>query len=626
MTESVGDPGPTAAPVSADEAPRALAPAGQVLGGRYALAEELGRGGFSIVYAARDLHLGQPVAVKLLVPPPAHAQLALERLRREVRAVRTLSHPNIVTIFDLIESQERAFIVMARVHGGDLATRVAARGPLSPEATAELGGQIAAALGAAHRAFILHRDVKPQNILMQDDGRAFLVDFGSARIEGEATLTGTGALVGTLDYTAPEVLAGDRADARADVYALGLSLFFALTGRLPDRPSPHLPPPPAEDGHSPRAIAAAVPPWLDETVRRATVRDPRRRFHTADLLGQALAQGGKVTGLSPSRWRNTRFCLGCGATQPAGGTLCRACRVLGPAAADGLLLLAPVPGGSARARRQLAELIGEPAAAKTISDVVGGRRALARVRLAAERALRDQFQRRGMEITIVPASAPERAIPKSFLVLMGLMILVTLPISERHPLHAVGGFLLALALYVAARRAMSAPLLDAARDAERVLSPDLEARVESALTTVGQGGAEALLTDIVEIGKRSIAAARQRATGHEVAGRLEALIASSVDAAQALARVDSNLAALERRLAQPDARGNARLEEALDQGTQARNALIQRLLESLAAASEAESDATTAAEGALARLDAASAELREEIAIRRQALAEVEAL
>ena len=217
--------------------PTYLAP-GVVLQDRYEIADEIGRGGFSIVYRARDRRVGADIALKLLVPPPAAARLARERLRREVQAVRQLSHPNIVGVYDVVDDGPWSFVVMEYVPGPDLAVRVRQRGPLDPDATARLGREITAALAAAHRLGIVHRDVKPQNILLAPDGRARLTDFGSARLAGQETVTQTGGLVGTVDYAAPEQLAGARGDARVDEYALGVTLYYALTGELPPRPRP----------------------------------------------------------------------------------------------------------------------------------------------------------------------------------------------------------------------------------------------------------------------------------------------------------------------------------------------------------------------------------------------------
>src|SRR6267378_4835242 len=177
-------------------------PAGAILADRYEIAEEIGRGGYSVVYRARDRRVNSDVAIKLLVPPPAAARLARERLRREVEAVRQLSHPSIVPVYDIADDGPWTFVVMAYIAGPDLAVRVRERGPLSPDAALRLGREIAAALDVAHRRGILHRDVKPQNILLAPDGRACLTDFGSARLIGQVTVTQTGGLVGTVDYAA----------------------------------------------------------------------------------------------------------------------------------------------------------------------------------------------------------------------------------------------------------------------------------------------------------------------------------------------------------------------------------------------------------------------------------------
>lgn len=138
---------------------------------RYEILGEIGRGGYSVVYRARDARIGSDVAIKLLVPPPAAARLARERLRREVQAVRQISHPNIVQVFDVAEDGPWGFVVMEYVAGPDLAVRVRDRGPLEAASVARLGREVADALTVAHRRGILHRDVKPQNILLAPDGR-----------------------------------------------------------------------------------------------------------------------------------------------------------------------------------------------------------------------------------------------------------------------------------------------------------------------------------------------------------------------------------------------------------------------------------------------------------------------
>jgi predicted Ser/Thr protein kinase len=264
---------------------------GTVLQDRYEIAGEIGRGGYSVVYRARDRRVGADVAIKLLVPPPAAARLARERLRREVQAVRQLSHPSIVTVFDVADDGPWSFVVMEYVDGPDLAVRVRDQGPLHPDAVARIGRDVAAALDAAHRCGILHRDVKPQNILLAPDGRARLTDFGSARLSGQPTLTQTGGLVGTLDYAAPEVLAGARGDARAEGYALGLTLYFALTGVLPSRSAPRAGPAALSGGHHACGRRAEVPAWIDAAVAQATAADPDDRFPSLARFAAALAPG-----------------------------------------------------------------------------------------------------------------------------------------------------------------------------------------------------------------------------------------------------------------------------------------------------------------------------------------------
>ncbi|HET9040546.1 MAG TPA: serine/threonine-protein kinase, partial [Gemmatimonadales bacterium] len=294
-------------------APGYLAP-GALLRERYEIVREIGRGGYSVVYLARDRELDTEVALKLLVPPPAAAHVARERMRREVQAVRGLSHANIVAVFDFLEEGPWSFIVMEYVRGPDLQVRVGERGRLDADAAVRLGRDVAVALAAAHRRGILHRDVKPQNILLDPDGRARLTDFGSAKLDGQLGVTGSGTLAGTLAYTAPEVLAGRRGDARADVYALGLTLYFALTGALPERASLHLPPTPDPAGFRPRRAAPGVPGWLDDVVAHATAAAAEDRFPTAAALDEALARPGAAAELLVSG--SSGPCVLCGGPDP----------------------------------------------------------------------------------------------------------------------------------------------------------------------------------------------------------------------------------------------------------------------------------------------------------------------
>jgi len=267
-----------------------LAPGTRLLD-RFEITREVGRGGYSIVYAAIDHRIGGPVAIKVLVPPPVAALEARERLRREVETFCNVRHPNVVGVHDFLEQGPLSFVVMDLVDGPDLATWIADRGALDPDRVVAIGRDISAALVEAHRAGVLHRDIKPANILLGSDGRARLTDFGAARIDSSATLTRTGGLVGTVAYLAPEVWLGERPDARADLYALGLTLFEALTGQLPERPSSHLPPTPEPGGYRPGSIRPGLPSWLDQAIATATVADPRRRFTTAAQFAETFATG-----------------------------------------------------------------------------------------------------------------------------------------------------------------------------------------------------------------------------------------------------------------------------------------------------------------------------------------------
>ena len=274
---------------------------------RWTIVRELGRGGYSVVYLAHDRALDNEVAVKLLVPPPAAAKVARERMRREVQVVRGLSHENIVAVYDFVEEGPWSFIVMEYVAGPDLHVRVRERGPSTAEQAVRLGRDIAAALGTAHRHGILHRDVKPQNVLLDPDGRYRLTDFGSARLDGQVGVTTTGALTGTRDYTAPEILAGRRGDARADIYALGLTMYFGLTGELPSRRCRRLPPSDDGSGHRPGQVTPTVPDWLDDLVARATAPSPEDRFPTASAFDQALSRS---AGEAPSPAPRCVLCSG----------------------------------------------------------------------------------------------------------------------------------------------------------------------------------------------------------------------------------------------------------------------------------------------------------------------------
>jgi eukaryotic-like serine/threonine-protein kinase len=199
-----------------------------LLDGRYRLGQPIGRGGMGVVYRAFDTRLARPVAVKLLVEAGPTNK---ERFAREVQALGRLTHPNLVRLLDA-EPGAQGYLVMDLIEGKNLAWRLA-HGPISPEATARIGAGLASALAYVHSQGIVHRDVKPANVIVDREGKAYLTDFGIARLLGTAGVTATGLTMGTPAYLAPEQLRGDQIGPEADVYALGLVLIECLSGRPP---------------------------------------------------------------------------------------------------------------------------------------------------------------------------------------------------------------------------------------------------------------------------------------------------------------------------------------------------------------------------------------------------------
>ncbi|MFF2650984.1 serine/threonine-protein kinase [Streptomyces sp. NPDC058045] len=212
---------------------------GQLLAGRYRLGETIGRGGMGRVWQAHDEVLHRAVAVKELTAAQFVADsdrgVLLARTRAEARAAARISHPAVVTVHDVLEHDERPWIVMELVVGRSLADAVKGDGPLDPREAARIGLWVLRALRAAHTAGVLHRDVKPGNVLLAEDGRVLLTDFGIAQVEGDTTLTKTGEVVGSVDYLAPERVRGADPGPASDLWALGATLYTAVDGRSPFR-------------------------------------------------------------------------------------------------------------------------------------------------------------------------------------------------------------------------------------------------------------------------------------------------------------------------------------------------------------------------------------------------------
>jgi eukaryotic-like serine/threonine-protein kinase len=207
---------------------------GETISGRYELEELVGSGGMSAVYRAHDRLLERTVALKILHQRYGEDAEYLERFRREARAVAQLAHPNIVTVIDRGEDEERQFIVFEYIEGDDLKQLVERTGPLPVDDVVRLGLDVARALAFAHERGIVHRDVKPQNVLLNGEGHAKVTDFGIARsLDVERGVTQTGTVLGTSSYIAPEQASGQPVDERSDVYSLGVVLFELLAGDVP---------------------------------------------------------------------------------------------------------------------------------------------------------------------------------------------------------------------------------------------------------------------------------------------------------------------------------------------------------------------------------------------------------
>jgi predicted Ser/Thr protein kinase len=271
---------------------------GTLLAGRYRLENELGRGGMAVVFRAMDEKLGIAVAVKLLVPGLEHSHMAVERLRREASAYAQLAHPNIVQLHELVVEDDFAFIAMELIEGPSLKQHILMRGPLSVEETASIGAQIAAALDAAHRHGVIHRDIKPQNVLLAPGGQVKVVDFGLARLHSLSGLTATRTTIGTPEYMAPEQIQAQPVDPRADLYSLGIVLYECLAGRPPYGGNDifavfqqHLTGvvrPLAE-------LRKDVPAWLETLVLTCMRRRKEDRVHSASAVIEALAGDNAAT-------------------------------------------------------------------------------------------------------------------------------------------------------------------------------------------------------------------------------------------------------------------------------------------------------------------------------------------
>jgi len=274
-----------------DELPR-----GSVFAGRYEILEEVGKGGMGKVYKAFDRTLREPVALKLLKPEISFNEKAVERFRNELKFARKISHRHVCRLFDLGEAAVVHFITMEFVEGEDLKAFIRRSGHLTPAKAVAIARQVAEGLAEAHRLGVIHRDLKPQNVMIDREGNAKIMDFGLARYAESEGMTGSGVLLGTPEYMSPEQFDLKEVDARSDLYALGAILFEMVTGRAPftgETPLSVALKHKNEKAKDTREVNPLVPESLARLIARLLEKDPARRLQSADEVLAELERIGR---------------------------------------------------------------------------------------------------------------------------------------------------------------------------------------------------------------------------------------------------------------------------------------------------------------------------------------------
>ncbi|GAC78648.1 serine/threonine protein kinase [Gordonia malaquae] len=275
---------------------------GRVLERRYQIDAPIARGGMSSVYVGTDVRLHRRVAIKVMDARYVGDPQFLRRFEFEARAVAGLSHPGLVAVYDQSIDGDIAFLVMELVRGGSIRELLRERGPMPPHAVAAIGIPMLGGLGTAHRAGLVHRDVKPENVLISDTGDIKVADFGLVRAVAEAGVTSASVILGTAAYLSPEQVSSTDIDARSDVYSAGILMFELLTGRQPFSGSTQLAlayQRLSYDVPAPGDLIPGVPPQFDDIVLRATERRPDDRFADGFAMQHAILDAVDEIGLPP---------------------------------------------------------------------------------------------------------------------------------------------------------------------------------------------------------------------------------------------------------------------------------------------------------------------------------------
>ncbi|MFD6401106.1 Stk1 family PASTA domain-containing Ser/Thr kinase [Nocardia sp. NPDC060249] len=275
-----------------------------MLEGRYRIDAPIARGGMSMVFRGTDTRLDRPVAIKVMDPKFAGDPQFLSRFEFEARAVAKLKHPSLVAVYDQGIDGEYPFLIMELVEGGTLRELLRERGPMPPHAVRAVAEPVLRAIGTAHDAGLVHRDVKPENVLISDAGEVKIADFGLVRAVAAANTTSASVILGTAAYLSPEQVTTGTADARSDVYSFGVLIFELLTGRVPftgDNSLSVAYQRVENDVPAPSNFIGGVPPEFDALVAKATSRDPARRFADANEMAAKLQTIAMELNLPPYR-------------------------------------------------------------------------------------------------------------------------------------------------------------------------------------------------------------------------------------------------------------------------------------------------------------------------------------